>query len=372
MIRLGVLTGGGDVPGLNSCIKGLVQGATERGMSVLGLRSGWQGILELDAKDAASRSLWTLELTRDNTRTIDRSGGTFLHSSRTNPAKVKGKSGEYTDCTKQVLDNLAALGVDVLVPIGGDDTLSFGARLHRLGFPVVAVPKTMDNDVYGTDYCLGFSTAVTRAIEYIHQLRTCAGSHERFLVVELFGRNSGETSLISGYLSGADRVLIAEVPFDGDRLAAGLSEDRRKNPSGYAVVTISEGATLAGGEVLESGVADAYGHKKLGGIGEMTSELLKKKTGVGTIFQNLGYLVRSGPPDAVDLMVTFNYAHLALELVAKKTFGQLVCLRDGRYGHVPLSIVGEGQKRVPIDELYDPEAYRVRIRSVLGMPMYLR
>ena len=389
-MKIAVLTGGGDVPGLNSCIKGLATKAFERGWEVVGIRNGWLGLLSYNRDDESSREKWLLPLTHDNTRTIDRSGGTFLHSSRTNPSNVKAKDvpdflkgspdgvrkqgapGEVYDFTNHVLKNLEHLGVDVLFPIGGDDTLSYGERLYKENFNVIGIPKTMDNDVHGTDYCLGFATAVSRSVEYLHQLRTCTGSHERIAVVEMMGRNSGETSLIPAYLAGADRCLIAEVPFNVERLARYLVDDKRRNSSGYAMVTISEGAQMEGGDIIESGEADAYGHRKLGGIGQMTGDAIKKLTGEGIIYQNLGYLVRSGRPDPLDVMVTFNFANLAIELASQGKFGQLVRIKDGCYGHAPMSILSAGLKRVELDKFYDVEQYRPNIRSVLGVPMYLR
>ncbi len=270
-----------------------------------------------------------------------------------------------------MLRNLEILGIDRLIPIGGDDTLSYGERLHSEGFPVIAIPKTMDNDVYGTDYCIGFSTAVTRSVQFINQLRTSTGSHERIAVIELFGRNSGETSLISSYLAGVDRALISEVPFDPERLAALVVEDKKRNPSNYAMVTVSEGAHMVGGKVVEYGEADAYGHRKLGGIGEITGEALKKITGQHIINQRVGYLMRSGAPDALDLMVGFNYAHLAMDLITSGASGRMVALRDGTYTHIPMSSVTSGVKRVDVSELYDKENYLPKVRSVLGKPMFL-
>src|SRR6266542_304226 len=275
-MRIGILTGGGDVPGLNACIKAVVYNAVERDWQVLGIRRGWAGLLDLEPEDPGSVATNTIELHKYNTRTIDRTGGTFLHSSRTNPGNVRA-DGEVKDCTPRVLHNIERLGLDLLIPIGGDDTLSYGLRLHQEGVPVIAIPKTMDNDVHGTDYCIGFSTAVTRGVQFIHQLRTSTGSHERIAVVELFGRYSGETSLITAYLAGVDRAVISEVPFDADRLAELLLADKRANPSQYAMVTISEGATVSG-ELVVTGDADAYGHRKLGGVGQLLGELLKERT----------------------------------------------------------------------------------------------
>ncbi|NIR35166.1 MAG: phosphofructokinase, partial [Actinobacteria bacterium] len=275
------------------------------------------------------------------------------------------------DLTPHVLRVLDALGIDALMPIGGDDTLSYALRMHEEGVPVIAIPKTMDNDVHGTDYCIGFSTAVTRGVEFIHNLRTSTGSHERIAVVELFGRYSGETSLITGYLAGVDRALISEVPFDVDRLAALIMEDKAANPSNYAMITVSEGATIEGGEMHLTGEADAYGHRKLGGIGRETGELLKERTGVNIIFQEVAYLMRSGRPDSLDLMVATNYAVMAADLALDGSSGRMVALRSGVYTDVPVSVTGEGVKRVDVDELYDVDEYRPKVRHVLGKPMFL-
>ena len=263
------------------------------------------------------------------------------------------------------------LGLDWLVPIGGDDTLSYGQRLASEGVPVVAVPKTMDNDVFGTDYCIGFSTAVTRSVQFIHQLRTSAGSHERIAVIELFGRNCGETSLLAAYLAGVDRALISEVPFDPELLADYLLEDKAANPSNYAMVTVSEGARMLEGSIEEYGEQDAYGHRKLGGIGLATGNVLKQLTGEDIIYQQVAYLMRSGAPDALDLMVGANYASMALNLIDRGEPGQMVSLRRGTYTSVPIETIGQGLKRVDVDELYDSKAYRPLVRRVDGMPMFL-
>ena len=275
------------------------------------------------------------------------------------------------DITSHVLSVLEDQRIDVLIPIGGDDTLSYGLRLHEEGAAVIGIPKTMDNDVHGTDYCIGFSTAVTRGVEFIHRLRTAAGSHERIAVVELFGRYSGETSLITAYLSGVDRAIISEVAFDVDKLASLLMADRAANPSGYAMVTISEGARLSGGDIVSTGDEDAYGHRKLGGIGTLTSELLKERTGNPILFQQVAYLMRSGAPDSLDLMVATNYAVTAADLALEGGRGRMVALRNGTYTHVPISVTGEGVKRVDVDELYDSNAYLPKVRHVLGKPMFL-
>jgi 6-phosphofructokinase 1 len=389
-MKIGILTGGGDVPGLNPCIKAVVNRAADEGHEVIGIRRGWHGLLAFNRDDPDSAQKNLMELPPLAVRAIDRTGGTFLHTSRTNPGRVPPNNvpdflrdpeerlvtdsdtrPEPLDFTPHILKNLEFLGINTLIPIGGDDTLSYGERLHSEGFPVVAIPKTMDNDVYGTDYCIGFSTAVTRSVQFIHQLRTSAGSHERIAVVELFGRNSGETSLISSYLAGVDRAIISEIPFDPERLAELVMRDKRNNPSNYAMVTISEGAHMVGGKVVEFGEADAYGHRRLGGIGEITGEALKKLTGQGIINQRLAYLMRSGAPDALDLMVAVNYANMAMDLIGRGTSGRLVALRDGNYTHIPMSTVASGIKRVDVDELYDVKEYRPKVRHVLGKPMFL-
>ncbi len=381
-MRIGVLTGGGDVPGLNPCIKQIVNRAMDNGYEVYGIRRGWAGLLEYDL-DAEDNSRHILKLDRQLVRRIDRTGGTFLHTSRTNPSNVKAKNmpaflkkdGEtypdIVDCTSHVLKVVERLGLDALIPIGGDDTLSYGERMHHEGVRVIGIPKTMDNDVYGTDYCIGFSTAVTRSVEFIHNLRTSAGSHERIAVVELFGRNSGETSLIAAYLGGADRALISEVPFDINRLSDLILRDKKDNPSNYAVVTISEGAHPIDGQVLESGEADAYGHRKLGGIGKEVGDAIQQITGQNIIYQQLAYLMRSGAPDSLDLMVAFNYAQMAMGLIERGESGRLVCLQRGVYSDVPIATLSQGKKRVNVPELYDIDQYRPRIRHIFGMPMFL-
>lgn len=388
MTKIGILTGGGDVPGLNPCIKAVVNRAIDEGHEIIGIRRGWGGLLNLNPADPDSVSKNTLPLNKTLVRTIDRTGGTMLHTSRTHPGKVKPeavpdflKDPEHPeaeaadtslrDFTPHVMKNLEFLGIDTLIPIGGDDTLSYGERLHSEGIRVLAIPKTMDNDVYGTDYCIGFSTAVTRSVQFIHQLRTSTGSHERIAVIELFGRNSGETSLISSYLAGVDRALISEVPFDPEKLAELVMEDKRSNPSNYAMVTVSEGARIVGGKVVEYGEADAYGHRKLGGIGEITGEALSKITGERMINQKISYLMRSGAPDALDLMVATNFANQAVSLIKDGVSGRMVALRDGKYTHIPMNTVTSGIKRVDVDELYDVKTYRPRVRHVLGKPMFL-
>jgi 6-phosphofructokinase 1 len=383
---IGILTGGGDVPGLNPAIKSVVLGALELGYRVLGIRRGWSGLLQYNLNEPSTYDYYVRELTKDDVRTIDRTGGTFLHTSRTNPQKVSkssipdflkgtdwGKPLEdgTVDYTSYVIKVIEHLGIDVLTPIGGDDTLSFGVRLHREGVPVVALPKTMDNDVFGTDYCIGFSTAVTRSVEFITNMRTSVGSHERIGIVELFGRNSGETSLISAYLSYVDRAIISEVPFDVRKLAQFLIEDKRNNPSNYAIMTISEGAIMEGGEVIETGEADAYGHRKLGGVGEILSEEIKRLTGQNVMYQQLGYLMRSGAPDSLDRMVAMSYGNLAVQLIRRNETGKMVALHGGKYTTVPVEMVLAGKKRVDVPSYYDIENYRPRIKDFMGVPMFL-
>jgi 6-phosphofructokinase 1 len=381
-MRIGILTGGGDVPGLNSAIKSAVLRVSEAGHEIVGIRRGWAGLLNYNPDHPEDADDYFVELDPARVRTVDRSGGTFIHTSRTNPGRVPPKQVpdfladradgdgpfDFTDHSLRVLESR---GIDALIPIGGDDTLSYGLRMHQEGVPVIAIPKTMDNDVHGTDYCIGFSTAVTRGVQFIHQLRTSTGSHERLAVIELFGRYSGETSLITAHLAGVDRAIISEIPFDIDKLAALLTNDRASNPSSYAMVTISEGATLAGGEMVLSGEADAYGHRKLGGIGLETGELLKEKTKLGIIYQQVGYLMRSGAPDSLDLMVASNYAIMAADLAMEGASGRMVALRGGTYTNVPITVTGEGVKRVDVDELYDVDEYRPKIRHVGGKPMFL-
>lgn len=386
MKRIGILTGGGDVPGLNACIKAAVHHVTEAGHEIVGIRRGWGGLLNYNADDPQSAEEWTLPLDRINTRTIDRFGGTFLHTSRTNPSRVtedripeflKDKTraldptAKVLDFTPHILKNLAAIGLDALITIGGDDTLSYTHRLDKEGFPVVAIPKTMDNDVFGTDYCIGFSTAVSRSVNFITSLRTAAGSHERLCIVELFGRNSGETSLISAYLAGVDRAIISEVPFDVELLAKMLLDDKKQNPSHYAIMTISEGAQMIDGDIVEGGKADAYGHKKLGGIGAVAGDKIKELTGQNIIYQQVAYLMRSGEPDALDRMVAMSYAHLATQMILEGKSGYMVGLREGRYGVVPIKDILGGVRRVNVPQLYDCDEYRPKVSNMMNMPMFL-
>jgi len=344
------------------------------------------GLLHYNPDDPETHEHYIRPLTKANTRTIDRTGGTFLHTSRINPSRVlperapaflKPEEREpdekgLLDYTSHVLNNLDHLGIDVLIPIGGEDTLGYAARLYREGFPIVSIPKTMDNDVFGTDFCIGFSTTVTRSVRFIHQLRSTCGSHERIGVIELFGRHSGETSLISAYLAGVDRAIISEVRFDVEKLADLLMRDKRANPSHYAMMTISEGAQIMGEEIVHKDEkVDPYGHKKLGGIGAVTAAKLEEITGEKTLMQEVAYLMRSGEPDALDVMVAINYANIAMDLITTKKFGRMVALRDGRYTDVTAESPLLGVKTVDVRALYDVEEYRPKVWHVHGKPMFL-
>ena len=385
---IGVLTGGGDVPGLNLAIKAVVLNALEEGYQVFGIRRGWRGLLHYDFDEPSTHDYYVSKLDFEAVRTVDRTGGTFLHTSRTNPQRVskdsipdflenstKGKRIDEKgtmDYTDHVLEVLSKLGIDALITIGGDDTLSFSARLHNEGFPVVGIPKTMDNDVFGTDYCIGFSTAVTRSVNLITDMRTSVGSHERIGVVELFGRNSGETSLITALLAHVDRAIISEVPFNMEKLANFLAEDKRKNPSNYSIMTVSEGAFTVGGEIIESGNVDAFGHKKLGGIGEIISEEVKKITGINTMYQRLGYVIRSGPADSLDRMVGTAFGSMALKMIKNGESGKLTAIQDGNYTSVSLESVISGKRHADVESYYDKENYLPKVKNFLGHPMFLR
>lgn len=385
MKRIGILTGGGDVPGLNAAIKAFVWRMTDEPCEIIGLRRGWASLVNIVPDASADNSAWILPLNRLLTRPIDRTGGTILHTSRLNPSISRpedipphlqsemGKPderGRY-DLTRAALRVIQFLELDALVALGGDGTLTFARRLHQEGVPMVAIPKTMDNDVFGTDYCLGFSTAVTRSVMFINDLRTSAGSHERFLVVELFGRYSGETCLLASYLSGVDRAVLAEVPFDPDVLFDMLSRDRAENPSNYAVMAISEGARTTTGSTVESGVADAAGQRRLGGIGQAVADHFEHRSRDKVIYQRLAYLMRSGAPDSLDLIVAKNFGSLAADLLRRKQSGRMVSVVDGRYTAVPLLLTGEGRKRVDIARFYDAEEYRPKVAEVMGTPMFL-
>jgi len=386
---IGILTGGGDVPGLNPAIRGVTIRALREGYDVIGLRRGWAGITELIRdKKADNRDNYQI-LSEEIVNRAGRTGGTFLHSSRTRPSHMKKSdvpahlkdsyNEEMNDLTPEVMKNLEWLGIDYLIPIGGDDTLSYGVRLYTEGMKVVAIPKTMDNDVPGTDYCIGFSTCVTRTIEMTNKLRTSAGSHERFLVLEVFGRYAGFTAMLPTMAGSANRCVIPEYKFDIDRLTELLVEDRFKNPSRYSVVLISEGAMFTGGEMVFSDQnTDAYGHKKLGGIGDLVSAELKARSPkftngqpIDIINQKLGYLTRCGDPDAIDSIVPMAYGNLALDLILKNIHGRLVVLKNGRYDNVPVEVVTSHKKVVNVREHYNVERLRPIYKSFEMKPLLI-
>ncbi|MBK8373392.1 MAG: ATP-dependent 6-phosphofructokinase [Sphingomonadales bacterium] len=364
-MRIGILTGGGDVPGLNACIRSITLSALDLGWEVVGCKRGWNGLLALDPADSASRAQHLVALDRQAVRGIDRVGGTMLHTSRTDPRTVK-----EGDRTGDVLAKLKALGIDVLCTMGGDGTLRFSAHLSEQGFPVISIPKTMDNDVFGTDYCIGFSTAVSRSVEAINALRTTAASHERLAVVELFGRRSGETALLSGFLAQVDRTLISEVPVDLDRLSPLLIADKQSNPENYAICVVSEGASLSGQAAGEEISKPAINRNTLG-IGRQIARELEKRTGFGTIVQELAYLMRSGTPDAMDRMVGFAFGALAVQLIKVGHTGRMIALSGGNYTHVPIDTLLSGTKVVDVAALYDIEHFRASLLKVQDMPMFL-
>jgi 6-phosphofructokinase 1 len=366
-VRIGVLTGGGDVPGLNPCIRSITLSADDLGWQVTGFRRGWQGVLGIDPDDPQSIAENSVTLTREGVRGIDRTGGTILHTSRTDPRTI----GE-SDRTAHVLRVLERLGIDAMITLGGDGTLRFSSHLSDQGMKVISVPKTMDNDVFGTDYCIGFSTAVSRSVEAINALRTTVESHERIGVVELFGRRSGETALLAGFLAQVDRTVIAEVPADLDRLLPLLARDKADNPARYAMCVISEGASLAGG----GGESDAELSRPASerselGVGQRLGREISARIGSGVVNQELAYLMRAGEPDAMDRMVGLAFGGLAVQLLDQGQHGRMVTLRSGRYGHVPASTLLEGTKRVDVGALYDPQDYRAKLMRVEGMPMFL-
>ena len=381
--KIGILTGGGDVPGLNPVIKSVVYRASEIGREVVGIRRGWEGLTHMNPSINTDLT-YIRPLTRENTRTIDRTGGTVLHTSRTNPRKMTADKapqhmskeevsqlpfdGKYYDFTPVVLKNLERLGIDCLVAIGGDDTLSFASVLDSKGFPVIAVPKTMDNDVQGTEYCIGFSTAITRAKELITRQRTTLGSHERIGVFRMFGRDAGFTALYTAYVTSA-RCLIPEYPFDLEHLCKLLLEDKVNNPSNYALVVVSEGAVWKEGSVEEYGEADAYGHRKKVDIGHALGEQIKKRTGQETMESDLTYDLRSGEPDAIDQLVAITYANIAVDLIRDGLRGRLVGLRNGCYSEVKLSELPSGARKVNVEKLYNTERYRPNYTSKLGAPL---
>ena len=386
---IGILTGGGDVPGLNPAIRAVTIRAIREGYRVIGVRRGWAGLADLIRESDADNTDQVQELTEEIVDRAGRTGGTFLHTSRTRPSHLpqavvpehlKSKyADEFNDITPEVLKNLEFLGIDFLVPIGGDDTLSYGQRLHEEGVRVVAVPKTMDNDVPGTDYCIGFSTCVTRTIELTHALRTTAGSHERFLVIEVFGRYAGYTALLPTMAGAADRCVIPEHEFEIEHLAELLAEDRRNHPSKYAVVLVSEGARMKSDDMsFEGSEADQYGHRKLGGIGDRVAARLKDLSPtynegrrVNVVNQRLGYLVRCGNPDALDSIVPMAFGNLALDLILSKTSGRLVSVRNGVYDSVPIDVVTGRKKVVDLHKYYNVERLRPVYKTLIRQPLFV-
>jgi ATP-dependent phosphofructokinase / diphosphate-dependent phosphofructokinase len=382
---IAVLTGGGDVPGLNAVIKSVVYRATEMGREVIGIRKGWKGLTHMNPTEKFDAT-YARELTRENTRTIDRTGGTVLHTSRTNPRRVAsakvpehlsaaalGKlpfDGKSYDFTPIVLENLERLGVGCLIAIGGDDTLSFAAALSSKGFPVIGVPKTMDNDVRGTEYCIGFSTAITRAKDSITRQRTTLGSHERIGIFRIFGRDSGFTALYTAYVTST-RCLIPEYPFDLDLISNLLLEDKRKNPSNYSVAVVSEGAVWKEHSIGEVGEADAYGHRKKVDIGHALAEEIQRRTGEETVASDLTYDLRSGDPDAIDKIVAITFANIALDLIRDGVTGRMVGVQNGCYAHAPLPASSSGVRKIDVATQYNTERYRPNYASKLGEPILL-
>ncbi|MCH7974699.1 MAG: ATP-dependent 6-phosphofructokinase [Bacteroidetes bacterium] len=387
--RIGILTGGGDVPGLNPAIRAITIRALREGYEVIGIKRGWGGLVDIIRDKDADNSGNIVKLTEEIVNKTGRTGGTFLHTSRTRATSVPAKNvphhlredynDDMNDLTPEVLKNLDFLGVDYLIPIGGDDTLSYGVHLHDHGVKVVAIPKTMDNDVPGTDYCIGFSTCITRTIEMTHNLRTTAGSHERFLVIEVFGRYAGFSALLPTMAGAANRCIIPEYKFNIERLTELLVEDRYTNPSRYSVVLVSEGATYEGGEMIfEDQTKDMFGHKKLGGIGDLISAELKELSSkfnngkrINVINQRLGYLVRSGVPDALDSIVPMAYGNLALDLILQDITGKLVTLKKGKYGNEDLKIVTTYKKLVDVEKYYNTKRLRPNYTSFHDKPFLI-
>ena len=363
-MRIGILTGGGDVPGLNPCIRALTLSARDLGWDVVGFRRGWEGVLAIDPDDPANVAANSVVLDRERVRGIDRMGGTMLHTSRMDPRRTAGG-----DRTADVLRILERLGVDAMVTLGGDGTLRFSAHLSAQGVRVISIPKTMDNDVFGTDYCIGFSTAVSRSVEAINALRTTVESHERYGVVELFGRRSGETALLAGFLAQVDRTVIAEAPADLDRLIPLLQADKASNPAAYAMCVISEGATLGtrGGDDLSKPASQ----RSEDGVGRRLAAAIEARTGSGTVCQELAYLMRAGEPDAMDRLAGFAFGTLAVQLLDRGEHGRMLAVLGGNYGHVAIDTLLGGTKTVDVARLYDGASYRARLLDVDRMPMFL-
>ena len=387
---IAILTGGGDVPGLNPAIRAITIRALREGYKVLGLRRGWAGIMELQRDKKADNSDKYYVLSEEIVNRAGRTGGTFLHTSRTRPSHCPKKlvplhlqdqySDEFNDLTPEIIKNLEFLGVDFLIPIGGDDTLSYGVRMYQEGVKVIAIPKTMDNDVPGTDYCIGFSTCITRTIHLTNIIRTSAGSHERILVLEVFGRYAGFTAMLPTMAGAANRCVIPEYKFDINHLTKLLVEDRNRNPSKYSIVLVSEGAMMKGTDemIFSNQEKDMFGHAKLGGLGDMVSDQIKrhsaefnKGTHINVINQRLGYMVRGGDPDAIDSIVPMAYGNLALDLILKGIHGRLVVLRNGRYDNAPLDVVTSSKKLVDVNKHYNTDRLRPHYKSFEFQPLFI-
>ncbi len=387
--RIGILTGGGDVPGLNSVIKGVVYRSEEAGIQVTGIRRGWEGLTHLNLDDPQSVSRYVLPLNRENTRTVDRTGGTFLHTTRTNPSKMrklpphlegqdfpvieaekKGEKFKAFDITKSVLKNLEALEIDYLIAIGGDDTLSYAAKLDQVGFKVVAIPKTMDNDVRNSEYCIGFSTAITRATEAIQRQRTTVGSHERIGIFRIFGRDAGYTAWYTAYVNSL-RCGIPEYKFDLQKMIELLAEDRRKNPSNYALVLLSEGAEWEGYQLREVGEADAFGHRKKANVGEDFAEEIRKALGEETIVSDLTYDLRSGAPDFIDKLVATSFGNMAFDAIQSGRSGVMTAIVNGCYELMPIPDPKLGPRMVDINTMYNKDRYRPNYANHTGLPIFL-
>jgi 6-phosphofructokinase 1 len=388
-LRIGILTGGGDVPGLNSVIKSVVYRSGENDAEVIGIRRGWEGLTHVDLDDPQSRARYVMPLDRDNTRTIDRTGGTILHSSRTNPSRMKKlaphlrpedfpsaqstKGGVTTttyDVSKKVLENLDRLGIHYLLPIGGDDTLSYAQRLHTLGAKVIAIPKTMDNDVRNTEYCIGFSTAITRAIDAIERQRTTVGSHERIGIFRIFGRDAGFTSLYTAYVT-SNRCLIPEYQPPLEKVIDLLVWDKKENPSNYALIILSEGARWEGYRVQEYGEPDAYGHRKKASVAESLSDEVKRRTGEETIVSDLTYDLRSGEPDFIDKLVANTYGTMALDAILQGESGLMSAIVNGQYDLVPIPDPKLGPRKVDVAKTYNTERLRPIYADKRGLPVFL-
>jgi 6-phosphofructokinase len=387
--RIGILTGGGDVPGLNSVIKTVTYRSSEDNIEVIGLRRGWEGLTHLDCKDPASRQRYIMRLDRENTRTIDRRGGTVLHSSRTNPSKMpklpghldgkdlpvsisnqSGKASETWDLSQQVLANLTALGIDHLIAIGGDDTLGYAAKLDKLGVKVIAIPKTMDNDVRNTEYCIGFSTAITRASDAIQRQRTTVASHERIGIFRVFGRDAGFTALYTAYVNSI-RCVIPEYKVDLDRLVGLLIEERKSNPSNYALIVLSEGAEWQGYTIQEYGGPDAYGHRKKASVAEALADEIKRRSGVETMASDLTYDLRSGDPDFVDKLVGLTFGNIAYDAILDGKTGLMSALVNGCYELVPIPDPSLGPRKLDVATTYNTERYRPKYANKRGLPVFL-